>query len=227
MKTLPWRYVPWLLLDMARGPLWFPAAVLAAALLLPAVNAPAELVTKVFPYVLEAAGFLSVLALTRGLVNKDLRRGYYRVLFSRPVTPGGYYLLRWLLGGAALLAFAALFTGIISWKYGVALPFPFYAARLGLEYLVLGGLVFLLSTLLREDAGPALVLCALSAYYHGAAYPPAWLKAAGWLLPPLNLCRLTVAGTGPLPALLYGACAVAAAVYVLQRRNFAEGGRGD
>ena len=227
MNGLPWRYAAWLLRDMARGPLLFPAAVLAAALLVPAVNAPAELVGRVFPYLLEASGFLTVLALTRGMVNKDLRRGYYRVLFSRPVAPGGYYLLRWLLGGAALILFAALLTGLTAWKYGVGLPLPHYAAQLCLLYLALGGLVFLLSALLPADAGPALALCGLSAYYHGAASPPFWLKAAGWLLPPLNLCRLTAGGANPLPAVIYGACAVAGAVMILQRRNFAEKGRGD
>jgi len=231
MIRLPWRYTGWLLRDMARGPLLVLAVMLLAGLFIPviSVNGGSMPAAAVFPYLLEACGFIGVLALTRSIANKDLGRGYYRLFFSRPVDPGGYYLLRWLLGGVALNIFAALLTGIVAWKYGAQLPLLYYVSQLSLHYLVLGGLVFLLSSLLPADIGAVLPLCALSAYAH-SSFSPGWLSALAWLLPPLNLTRVTATlppGVSRLPAVIYGVCAVAAAVAVLQKRRFAEGGRGD
>lgn len=231
MKNLPWSYTGWLLRDMARGPLLIMAGAAGLALLIPAIGGvPPELVQSAFPYILEAACFSAVIILNRSIVSSEMARSYYRVFFSRPVQPGGYYLLRWLLGGAAVLVFAALLTGIAAWKYGASLPVLMYLAHIAMQYMVLGGLIFLLSSLIKQDAGPALALCALSAYYHAADYPPLWLKLIGWLLPPLNLCRIDAAPRYAglhWPALLYGLCAAGAAVAVLQYRYFGEGGRGD
>lgn len=232
MIRLPWRYSGWLLRDMARGPLALLGLMLAAGLLMPAVtiSGGTALIGNIFPHVLRVCVFIAVLALTWRIVNRDLERGYYRVFFSRPVDAGGYYLLRWLLGALLLNIFAALLTGIVALKYGAKLPFFQYAAQISLYYLVLGGLVFFLSSVFSADVGVALPLCMLSAYAHSATSCPGWLSAVAWLLPPLHLVRFTARAPedgSPLYAVIYGLVMVAAAVVILQRRRFAEGGKGD
>ncbi len=231
MKKLPFLYLPWLLKDMARGPLAVLAGFLCLAAVFPKIQgAPPELVWKAFPYMLETACFLATLVLTRSLVNRDLRRGYYRIYFSRPVHPAAFYLLRWALGLAALLLFAGLFTGIVMWKYALALPFPHYAPYIALQYLVLGGLIALLSVFLPEDAGAALVLCAFGAYHYSNPEPGLFFRLFGWALPPLYLCRASTGGQYGAQhwlALLYGCAAAAAAGAALHFKYFGEGGRGD
>lgn len=231
MKKLPLLYLPWMVKDLARGPLALLGGFLVLAALFPKINgAPPELIWKIFPYLLEAACFLATVLLTRSIVNRDLRRGYYRLYFSRPVHPAAYYLLRWSLGLAAVLVFAGLFTGIAMWKYELALPFPHYAPYVALQYLVLGGLITLLSVYLPEDAGAALVLAAFGAYYYSALEPGLLFRLFGPLLPPMFLCRPSTGGQYGAEhwlALVYGLAALAAAGAALQLKYFGESGRGD
>ncbi|HNW44802.1 MAG TPA: hypothetical protein PKI19_09875, partial [Elusimicrobiales bacterium] len=198
--------------------------------LLPAVRGPggSDLSQAIFPRVLQFCSYIAVLALTGSIVSKDLGRGYYRAFFSRPIDPGGYYLLRWLLGALVFDLFVALLSGIAVWKIGASLPIGHYLAQLTLEYFILGGLVFLLSALsVPGDAAVAVPLCFMSAWAHNT---DGWLASVSWLLPPLHLVSVSSApqpGESAWQAVLYGTVTVAAAVAVLQHRRFAEGGRGD
>ena len=232
MIRLPWRYSLWLLLDMARGSLWPLGIMLLIGVLMPfsAGRGGEAVALMIFPRILQLCAFIAVLALTGSIASKDLGRGYYRVFFSRPLDPGGYYLLRWLLGALLFYLFVAALTGIAVWKTGAGLPALQYAGQLSLLYLMLGGLVFFLSAVsCPGDAAAALPLCLMSAYAYSSNAGPVW-KALAWLLPPLDLANITgplQPGEHPLHAVIYGACMVAAAVAVLQKRRFAEGGKGD
>ncbi|MCX5786215.1 MAG: hypothetical protein NTX59_11060 [Elusimicrobia bacterium] len=231
MIKLPWGYAGWMLRDMS-GAFLTPLLMLAVAFLLPAVvsaggpGGPLGL----FPYVLNFCAFVAILSLTKSIVNRDLKRGYYRIFFSRPLDPRGYYILRWLLGGVSLHVFAVLFEGIYYWKYGFFPPVLHYAWQLSLQYLVAGGLVFFLSSIFPMDIFVALPLCLLSLYAHNTLFCPDWLRHISVLLPPLYLCSAVGPVTGGLDliyAAVYGGCLVAGALLALRLRRFGEGGRGD
>ena len=232
MIKLPWSYTCWMLRDMVRGAFLIPVLMLAVAFLLPAAVSAGGPGGPLgfFPYILNFSAFVAILSLTKSIVNSDLERGYYRILFSRPVDPRGYYLLRWLLGGVSLHIFALLFEGIYYLKYGVFPPVLNYAWQLSLHYLVAGGLVFCLSSIFSVDIFAALPICVISLYAHSQFASPGWLKSASGLLPPLNLCS----AAGPLTlgpdliyAAVYGGCLLAGALLALKLRHFGEGGRGD
>ena len=232
MIKLPWGYAAWMLRDMSRGAFLTPALMLAVAFVFPTMmpaggpSAPLGF----FPYILNFCAFAAVLSLTKSIVNRDLESGYYRILFSRPVDPRGYYLLRWLLGGAALHIFAVLFEGIYYLKYGIFPPVFNYAWQLSLHYLVAGGLVFFLSSLFAVDIFAALPICFLALYAHNSFACPDWLSHISGLLPPLYLCSAAGPVTrGPdlIYAAAYGGCLTAGALLALNLRRFGEGGRGD
>jgi len=105
--------------------------------------------------------WMVVLVATAGIVASDVSKGYYRSMFAEPVSPAGYYLQRWVVGGLAVAAFVPVLGLGIFVTVG---SFPFSAqllTRLMILYLLLGGLVFLLSTLLSSDWLIALLLFVL------------------------------------------------------------------
>ena len=95
-------------------------------------------------------GFAIVLISTNGLVHNDIRRGYYRFLFAKPVAPWRYFAqsfaVNWLGAMLAALAMLAAFSALST----PFLPLGLFAF-LTLYYLALGGLVFFVSVLTRLD----------------------------------------------------------------------------
>ena len=85
-------------------------------------------------------------------MSADFAIGHQRTLFAKPVSPPLYYLQRWLIGrrrGADRVrpSWRRPSRSDSSWRCSV----PGFFARVALLYLVIGGLVFLMSTLIRGD----------------------------------------------------------------------------
>ncbi len=163
MKARLGRYAAWQLRDFVfeRG---IPLLVVAALMLFPAVAGvrgmlrasaagPAEhdIALGTFTSLIAGMlGFVIVLVATNGIVHSDIRRGYYRFLFAKPVAPWRYYAqsfaVNWLGAMLAALAMLAAFSALTT-------PFfpPGLFAFLTLYYLALGGLVFFVSVITRLD----------------------------------------------------------------------------
>jgi hypothetical protein len=234
--SLPTRYAGWMARDLAAGP-GLPMAVLTvlAALLtsrLQVAGPAGDAARAACLVVLDWTAIALTLLATGGLVSADFAIGHQRTLFAKPVSPPLYYLQRWLLDLVAVLVGAAVVAETIAARFGEALLGPAFVARLALLYLVVGGLVFLLSTVTRRDWLAAAVLLAWQAALGGMrsmgfAQGPIGTVLHG-VLPPVRLLGLS----GPLPggtelalALGYGAALLLGALAVLQWRPLARGAR--
>lgn len=233
---LPVRYLGWMARDVALGP---GLAYLAIAALFAFLSsqgeaaATAESARRALQQIVSQFAWIIVLVGTAAMVSGDVSRGFYRAHFSEPVSPAGYYLQRWLVGGAAVAAFVPLVGLGLLVTTGF---FPFQAAvlvRLMLLYLLLGGLVFLLSTLLRADWLIGLLLFILQTVLteltrQGAATGRT-VQLLAQVLPPFQLGSPArpgmPAGLELAQALLYGGAMVVAAVAILTVRPMGSGGR--
>ena len=95
--------------------------------------------------------FFGVLLACSGIVSTDRTQGYFRFLFAKPVSLVRFYLQLWLLHGACVLALVAALT----WLWGVIeVPVPVgrVVATFAVSYVLVGGITFLLSTLVRFDS---------------------------------------------------------------------------
>jgi hypothetical protein len=148
------------------------------------------------------------------------------------VSPPLYYLQRWLLGLVAVAVGAAVVAETIAVRFGVPVLGPAFVVRLALLYLVVGGLIFLLSTVTRRDWLAAAVLLAWQAALGGArsmgfAQGPVW-TALHAVLPPVRLLGLAdplPTGAGLALTLGYGAAVLLGALAVLRWHPLARGAR--
>lgn len=234
--SLPTRYAGWMARDLAAGP-GLPMAVLTvlAALLtsrLQVAGPAGDAAHAACLVVLDWTAIALTLLATGGLVSADFAIGHQRTLFAKPVSPPLYYLQRWLLGLVAVLVGAAVVAETIAARFGEPLPGAAFVARLALLYLVVGGLVFLLSTVTRRDWLAAAVLLAWQAALGGirsmgfAQGPVGTVLHA--VLPPIHLVGLS----GPLPGgaelalvLGYGVTLLLGSIAVLEWRPLARGAR--
>ena len=150
-----------------------------------------ELVTQIsdqaFVSGLRLLAFLGVLFATNGIVADDRRYGYYKFLFSKPVSIVGYYTQKFVVYGLGFVAVTALLLAV----YWVTVePFfrPALLPALALVYVALGGIGFLLSAAWRFDwlslaavVGLSDILWILFADSGG------WRAAAVRALPPVHL----------------------------------------
>ena len=235
MSRWPSRYAPWMARDLAGGAGLIMLAVVAIGTFILArsgVGTGSESAAGVLATIVSQAAVPFVLLATGGMVSADLRQGYYCTLFTKPVSPVAYYLQRWLLGAALVALFPLLMAaGIALTTHAFAFSWAMLG-QVGLLYLLLGGLVFFLSTLTRRDWLLALLVYILQAVVHGLKSGGALF---GWLgntldavLPPFHLCDVR----GPLPEgaalahlLLYSGGLVGAALLLLWRRPMGSGGR--
>lgn len=172
------------------------------------------------------------LVATAGLVSGDFAQGHQRTLFAKPVNAPLYYLQRWLIGGVAVAVGALPIAYAIGTRFDIPLLGIGLFARLGLLYLMLGGLVFLLSTITQRDWLVAIVLIVWQAALgvaRSAGFADGLLaRALHIILPPFHLIGLR----GPMPeaadlayATGYGALLLLGALAVLQWRPLARGAR--
>lgn len=174
--------------------------------------------------------FLGALFAMNGIVANDRKLGYYRFLFSKPISPARYYGQAFVLHWAGFLFVTSILGLLYQALVGPVLGAPLYAA-VALLYLCYAGIAFALSAAARWD-WLSLVAVTVAANYlwlrYGNAHGP--LSALLYLLPPLHRTSevySAVAGGHALPWPLlgwfagYGAVSFAIGLVVLRFRRMA------
>jgi ABC-type transport system involved in multi-copper enzyme maturation permease subunit len=233
---MPIRYLPWMLRDMLFSQRLVPLIVSTFAYVItiqfdpvpPADRGPflvGNLVTQV--------GWIFVLLCTAGMVSTDRNQGFYRSYFSRPVSPPLFNLQRWLVGAVLIAAIVPLVSAGFALAVG---RFPIdwrVVGRLELFYLLLGGVIFLCSTLMRIDWLVGFMVLMLQSMLNSFHASPNFKLPAFWesfyrLLPPFHLTNVTAPSLTTsqlIHVLLYGTGLVLAALAVLRWRPLGVGGR--
>jgi hypothetical protein len=236
MTALPVRYLPRMALDLARSAGLGIAlvGVLAAFLIgsMTVVTSGTGGEATVFLGILDFAVTVFAVLATAGIVSTDFTFGYYRTLFARPVSPPLYYLQRWLLGGVLVLMATSVVGFAAAARIGAELPIGRVLVQSALFYLLLGGLVLLLSTVTRRDwLIAALVVAAHAGLGLARSLGAAGTGAAAVLytvLPPFALVDVgqpVPTGANLIHVLLYGLALVGAALGVIRLRPLARGAR--
>ena len=233
---LPTRYAGWMARDLAFGP-GLPMAVLTlvAALVVSRVQVVGPIgdaARSACLVVLDWTAIALTLLATGGVVSADFAIGHQRTLFAKPVSPPLYYLQRWLIGGIAVLIGSAVVAQTIASRFDESLIGPGFVARLALLYLVIGGLVFLLSTLIRGDWLAVAALLAWQVLVGAARAMGVERGPTGavldLILPPRQLLHLgdpLPGGAALAQVVVYGALVLLGALAVLRWRPLARGAR--
>jgi len=173
------------------------------------------------PQVVYIGAFIAL----NGIISTDRKLGYYRFLFSKPVSIPAYYAQYFVVSILGFLAVFALLLGIFS---VVIRPINPLGALMfcALVYLSFGGIAFLVSSLFRYD-WPILA----GVYLGSAMINGFWGTATGWrmvirnMLPPLHQLQpadLVNFGTVDTKAVVwllgYSAACFVAGLLVLWRR---------
>ena len=179
---------------------------------------------------LSQVAFILAFITLNGIVSTDRKQGYFRFLFSKPVSIPAYYsqlfvvyLLGFLVSVAILLGGFAMFAHPVS-------PFAplLYCALL---YLSMGGLAFLISTLFRHDWSIlAAVLLASTVLHSLWQYQEGWRRLVLSIMPPVYrlsgmlpdiMNKGTVNTEDVLWLLGYSAICFVGGLLILRRRPFA------
>lgn len=191
---------------------------------------PREILLRMGWSIFWSFAFIAVLMTVNGMISGDRKQGYYRFLFSKPVSTGAYYATAYIVGLAGvLLATLLMYLGV--WRIGVRLPIQVLAA-VPLLYALIGATGFLFSTLMNREWLGVIGTLVATAYLRlradQAGGPVETL--ARYLLPPIHLSDVvrdaTLAGGMPEPTvvfwpLAYGGAVFAAALLILRRRQLA------
>lgn len=186
---------------------------------------------------LGALVFLGALFAMNGIVATDRKMGFYRFLFSKPMSPARYYGQAFFIHWAGFIAVMTLLGAI----YGL-LVWPLLSVELlsvvGLLFLCYAGIAFALSAAARWDWLSLVTVSFVATYlwgrYGASTHPLAKLL---YLLPPLHLTgdvyasvaamQLASTNVPPLPwdsvwwLAGYGAAAFFAGILVLRHRRLA------
>ena len=238
-RVLPVRYLGWSLRDAAVRPAV--AALIIAALATFLVTRIPGTINRESSDLLMARfvgqfDWLVILIATSGMVAWDRSSGFYRTLFSYPVNPALYYFQRWILAGLAatlLIPFAALGFMAVSGSFPYSGPL---LVRFLVKYLLLGGITFGFSTVVRADWAVAFVLSAVQSILHGLEVAGVGLssftRTVAHILPPFHVGSFSMmqvpgypTGSELVHALLYGAGILLVTVLVLRFRPLGSGGR--
>jgi hypothetical protein len=171
--------------------------------------------------------YIAAFIALNGIVSTDRKLGYYRFLFSKPVSIPAYYAQYFVVSLVGFVAVFALLMGAFAFFVRPVNPVGTLVAS-GVVYLALGGIAFLISSLFRYDwpilAGVYLGSVIINAF---------WDQSSGWrlvirdLLPPLHKLNSLVtdiistgaADTKAMTWLLgYSALCFVAGLVVLWRR---------
>ena len=174
--------------------------------------------------------FLGALLAMNGIVANDRKLGYYRFLFSKPMSPERYYGQAFAVHTAGWLAIVSL----LALVYGM-LVYPVLSAAfvggIGVVFLCYAGVAFLLSATARWDWLSLVFVTVMTTLLHGRfGESPSRFAKLLHLLPPLHETAGVYAALGEGVALPwhsvawlggYGAACFVAALVVLRYRRLA------
>jgi ABC-type transport system involved in multi-copper enzyme maturation permease subunit len=174
--------------------------------------------------------FLGALFAMNGIVANDRKQGFYRFLFSKPVSPDRYYGQAFALHWAGFLVVVTLLGLLYHAVVGPVLTVKLYGAA-ALMYLCYAGIAFALSAAARWD-WLSLVAVTVASNYLWDRFGESRAALAGllYLLPPLHRTSevyTAVAKGVALPWHLlgwfaaYGAVCFAIGLVVLRYRRLA------
>jgi ABC-type transport system involved in multi-copper enzyme maturation permease subunit len=185
---------------------------------------------QVLELIVSQLSYITAFIALNGIISNDRKAGYYRFLFSKPVSIPAYYaqqfivfLVGYLIVNLVLLGIFALFAKPVSPVAPLAVC--------ALVFLSFGGIAFLISSLFRYDWP---ILAAI--FLGSSIFQSMWAAQEGWrrmvlsVLPPLHkvsgammdiLRNGTMDGKTLLWLLGYSAICFAAGLFVLRRRPFA------
>ncbi len=164
-----------------------------------------------------------------GQVSNDRTKGYYRFLFSKPVSSLVFYSQQFAIWFAGLMIVTSLLIGVFAVAAGPVSPWPvlWYVA---LVYLAFGGFGFFISTVWHRDwlaiIGVWSLTQLLVAIYKDSGV---WVERLFFLLPPVEhlgnaskaLTRQAAVGMGDIAWVLgYSAVFFGLGLYVLHKRPF-------
>jgi ABC-type transport system involved in multi-copper enzyme maturation permease subunit len=180
-----------------------------------------------------ALSLFGPLIATIEMVSRDRRFGYYRFLFSRPISPARYYASVFAINGIGFLVVAAILWTTFAIFLG-PLPIGGYLLAMALSYAFIGAIVFLISTITRHDLLIGFLLYLVASITWDVLDNP---TSTGWvvkarpimsLLPPVKKHLEIVLGTqrpeyavswlGVVWVLGYGLACAAAATLLLRKR---------
>jgi ABC-type transport system involved in multi-copper enzyme maturation permease subunit len=177
-------------------------------------------------------GGLGSLLSAAGIVSRDREGGHQKFLFAKPVRITRFYLQAFAVNGVGLLLTGLVVLLMTSLVFLRPVPLVEPLLAMGAMYAAVGGLTFLISTLVRFDLALALALSVVAIPLHQATLQGRWWAVAtSWLLPPTytldafkpfdegrGFARYSVwQSVGSLVA--YGAAYMAIGVAVLKRRS--------
>lgn len=174
--------------------------------------------------------FICAVVTLNGIVSNDRKQGYFRFLFSKPVSIPAYYAQQFAIYFVGFMAVMALLLGVFAllvYPLSPIAPLTYCA----IVFLSLGGIAFFISSLFRFD-WPILAAVFLgSALLHTIwATSDGWRKLVVAVLPPLNkltsmlgtlLDRGTVETNDLLWLFGYSLLFFIAGLFVLRRRPIA------
>jgi hypothetical protein len=185
---------------------------------------------QILSIALQQLVFICAFVALSGIISNDRKLGYYRFLFSKPVSIPAYYTQQFVVYFVGFMIAMALLMGAFS-----VLVFPLSPiaplAYCAIVFLSLGGIAFLVSSLFRFD-WPILA----AVFLGSALLHTIWENSDGWrklviaMLPPLNkltgmLGALLEKGTVETHFLLwllgYNLLCFLAGLFVLRRRPIA------
>jgi hypothetical protein len=190
----------------------------------------AELTATVLGVLLGNLVFLGALFAMNGIVANDRKQGFYRFLFSKPLSPDRYYGQAFVVHWAGFLLVVTVLGLIYQALIGPVLTVPLYVA-VALMYLCYAGIAFALSAAARWD-WLSLVAVTVAANYLWLRYGASTGVAAGllYLFPPIHRTSAVyeaVARGTPLPWDLlawfagYGVVCFVIGLVVLRHRRLA------
>jgi hypothetical protein len=174
--------------------------------------------------------FLGALFAMNGIVANDRKQGFYRFLFSKPISPSRYYGQAFVLHWLGFLAIAVTLAAIYGWFVFPILSVPLVQV-LAFMFLMYAGIAFALSAAARWD-WLSLVTITVAASYLWARYRESTSPLAKllYLLPPLDRTAevyVAVAKRQPIPwdllqwFAVYGLVAYVLGLVVLRYRRLA------
>ena len=237
MQTNLRRYVLWQLKDFARerGIALLLVGFLIGVTIVAPVRAmgrtiDAGMAKSMLVAIVSQIALILALITLNGIVSTDRKMGYYRFLFSKPVSISAYYAQLFVVYFVGFLAAVAILLGAFAiFAHPVSPLGPLMFC--GLVFLSLGGIAFLISSLVRYDWPVLVAIYVASLILHSMwQYKEGWRRLVLSVLPPLYrisntmpdiLDRGVVNTQDVLWLLGYSALCFAVGILVLRRRPFA------